>query len=178
MAAWSLSYLRKVQGASTDRVATEVLAYVGLNAAFVKIPIVRIEATLTLSSSQSIAANALLGQFSGGSGKPHGGSGHSSGGLGNLAGQLIGGLGNSHGGGSSGSHSGGGGSSGLVGQLASNLFSSGQKPEQSQNYHGGQSHSSGGLAGQVMGGVSGMFGGHHGKPPVRRATKLSSKPLT
>ncbi|RYC60733.1 hypothetical protein CHU98_g5494 [Xylaria longipes] len=104
----------------------------------------------------SIATNALLSQFTGGNGKPHSGGGHGSGGLGSLAGQLIGSLGNSHGSshGTSGSHSGGGGSSNLVGQLASNLFSSGQKPEQPQNYHGGQSHSSGGLAGQVMGGVS------------------------
>lgn len=111
----------------------------------------------------------LLSQFSGGNGKPHGGSGNGSGGLGNIAGQLIGSLGNSHGGshgGSSGSHSAGGGSSSLVGQLASNLFSSGQKPEQPQTYHGGQAHSSGGLAGQVMGGVAGMFGGHNGKQSV------------
>ncbi|KAI0194814.1 hypothetical protein EV127DRAFT_200747 [Xylaria flabelliformis] len=110
----------------------------------------------------SIATNALLGQFTSGNGKPHSGGSQGSGGLGNLAGQLIGSLSNSHGG-SSGSHSGGGGSGNLVGQLASNLFSSGHKPDQPQNYHGGQSHSSSGLAGQVMGGVSGIFGGHHGK---------------
>ncbi|KAJ8129517.1 hypothetical protein O1611_g4115 [Lasiodiplodia mahajangana] len=114
----------------------------------------------------NIATNALLSQFSGGSGKPHSSNSHGSGGLGNLAGQLIGSLGSSHGGShgsSSGTHSGGGNSGSLVGQLASNLFSAGQKPEQPQNYHGGQPHSSGGLAGQVMGGVAGMFGGHHGK---------------
>ncbi|GAW22015.1 hypothetical protein ANO14919_115490 [Xylariales sp. No.14919] len=126
----------------------------------------------------NIAANALLSQFSGGSGKPHSGSDHSSGGLGNLAGQLIGSLGNSHGGShgsSSGNHSGGnGGPSSLVGQLASNLFSSGEKPEQTQNYHGGQhqqSHSSSGLAGQVAGGVAGMFGGHHGKQSVSQLSQ-------
>ncbi|KAH8165932.1 hypothetical protein CIB48_g2332 [Xylaria polymorpha] len=125
----------------------------------------------------SIATNALLGQFTGGNGKPHSGSGHGSGGLGNLAGQLIGSLGNSHGS-SSGSHSGGGGSSNLVGQLASNLFSSAQKPEQPQNYHGGQSHSSSGLAGQVMGGVAGVFGGHHGKQSEVTVVKLLRRPTS
>ncbi|KAI1269590.1 hypothetical protein F5Y18DRAFT_104081 [Xylariaceae sp. FL1019] len=117
----------------------------------------------------SMAANALLSQVSGGHGKAHGSSG-SSNGLGSLAGQLIGGLagghGNSHSS-SSGNHSSGGGAGAIVGQLASNLFSSGHKPEQPTNYHGGQSqqsHHSGGLAGQVMGGVTGMFGGsNHGQ---------------
>ncbi|KAI1368909.1 hypothetical protein F5Y08DRAFT_206861 [Xylaria arbuscula] len=112
----------------------------------------------------NIAANALLSQFSGGNGKPHGSNSHGSGGLGNLAGQLIGSLGSSHGGshgGSSGNHSGGNAS--IVGQLASNLFSSGHKPEQPQNYHSGQQQQTHGLAGQVVGGVTGMFGGHHGK---------------
>lgn len=52
----------------------------------------------------------------------------------------------------------------LVGQLASNLFASGNRPHQQQNYYGGQSASqqnSGGLAGAVMGGVANMFGGSH-----------------
>ncbi|KAI1460969.1 hypothetical protein F4805DRAFT_454417 [Annulohypoxylon moriforme] len=119
----------------------------------------------------SFAANSLLNQFSGGHGKPQTTNGHSSGGIGGIAGQLIGGLGGSHSsssghGGSSGAH--GGGTGQLVGQLASNLFSSGHKPQQPQNYHSGQSnqtpHSSG-LAGSVMGGVASMFGGGHGSQP-------------
>ncbi|KAJ2988224.1 hypothetical protein NUW58_g4090 [Xylaria curta] len=114
----------------------------------------------------TMATNALLNQFTSGSGKPQSGSGHGSGGLGNLAGQLIGSLGSTHGsshGTSSGGQS-GSGSSNIVGQLASGLFSSTQKPDKSQNYHGGgTSHPSGGIAGQVLGGVAGMFGGHHGK---------------
>ncbi|KAF2966529.1 hypothetical protein GQX73_g7076 [Xylaria multiplex] len=87
----------------------------------------------------NIAANALLSQFSGASGKPHSGSDHGSGGA---------------------------RKSGWSTYRKPCLFSSGGKPEQTQNYHGGQhqqSHSSSGLAGQVVGGVTGMFGGHHGK---------------
>jgi hypothetical protein len=96
--------------------------------------------------------NALLGGKKQSSG---------SGGIGGLASQFLGG-----GGGGSGGH--GGGSSGgsgiagkLAGQLASNLFSPSEKPEQPQNYHGGQSKPShqGGLAGAVFGGVAHMFGG-------------------
>lgn len=111
--------------------------------------------------------NALLG------GK-QGGSGHnsSSSPFGGLANQVLSGLTNSNGGGhgqqqhhgSSGASSGLGGK--IVGQLTSNLFSSGNKPSQPQNYHSGQaaqsSHSSGGLAGTMMGGVAHMFGGQSG----------------
>lgn len=96
--------------------------------------------------------NALLGGKS-----SSGQNNHSSSPLGGLASQFLGG---SHG------SSGGKSSTGkLVGQLASSLLSSGSsKPQQPQNYHGGQSsgHQSqhqGGLAGSVMGGVSSMFGG-------------------
>lgn len=128
--------------------------------------------TNAISKSQSFATNALLNQFSGGHGKPQGNNSHGSGGIGGIAGQLIGGLGGSHGsshGSSSGGH--GGGTPGLVGQLASNLFSSGNKPQQAQpqNYHGGQSHQpqhSSGLAGSVMGGVASVFGGTHGNQGV------------
>jgi hypothetical protein len=112
--------------------------------------------------------NMLMGgKGSGG----HGSSGGSGGGnpLGGLAAQFLGG--GSHG--SSGGGSGGGKDSiagKLVGQLASNLFSpsSGGKPSQSQNYHGGSSgsgqhqqggHQQGGLAGVVGGGLASIFGG-------------------
>jgi hypothetical protein len=109
--------------------------------------------------------NALLG------GKNSGNSsgGHGSNPLG-LAGQLIGGITQSSGGQSSGSGGHGGGGKNpagkLVGALASSLLSSGNnnKPQQPQNYHGGQTSGhqaqhSGGLAGAVMGGVASMFGG-------------------
>ncbi|KAI0484226.1 hypothetical protein GGR56DRAFT_14983 [Xylariaceae sp. FL0804] len=108
----------------------------------------------------SFAANALMNQY-GSHGNQHGGSSSGSGGLGKLAGQLLGGHN-----GSTNGHGGGGGAGKLVGQLASNLFSSGHKPQQPQDYHSGghaqQSHQSGGLADSVMGGVSNMFGGSHG----------------
>ncbi len=101
---------------------------------------------------QSFAANILQSQFSG---QHHGGAGA------NPLGQIIGGL--THSGGGHGSHGGGGGLGGkLVGELASNMFSSGNKPPQSQSYHGGPSANpqhAGGLAGSVMGGVAHMFGG-------------------
>ncbi|KAK8094846.1 ww domain-containing protein [Apiospora hydei] len=83
---------------------------------------------------------------------------------------LGGGHGNNnnsgHGNTSGGQGSGGGPAGKLVGALASSLFSSGGsgKPEQPQNYHGGQSHQpaqSGGFAGSVMGGVANMFGGNN-----------------
>lgn len=113
--------------------------------------------------------NALLG------GK-QGGSGHnsSSSPFGGLANQVISGLTHSNGGGhtqqqqhhgSSGAAGGGLGGK-LVGQLTSNLFSSGNKPSQPQNYHSGQAaqspHNSGGLAGSMMGSVAHMFGGQSG----------------
>lgn len=86
------------------------------------------------------------------------------------------GLGGSHGN-SSGGNSSGGIPGKLVGQLASNLFSSGHsKPEQqSQNYHGGQSHQpqhSGGLGGSVMGGAANIFGGLHGQKPVSAVPQM------
>lgn len=123
----------------------------------------------------------MLNQISGNHSKPQSGShgsSHGSGGLGGLANQLIGGIGGGSHGGSHGSSSGGhnsGNPGKLVGQLASNLFSSGHnKPEQqSQNYNSGQAHPpqhSGGLGGQVMGGVANMFGGHHGNKPVSAFT--------
>lgn len=112
--------------------------------------------------------NALLG------GK-QGGSGHnsSSSPFGGLANQVISGLTHSNGGGhaqqqhhgSSGAAGGGLGGK-IVGQLTSNLFSSGNKPSQPQNYHSGQAaqspHNSGGLAGSMMGSVAHMFGGQSG----------------
>jgi hypothetical protein len=58
----------------------------------------------------------------------------------------------------------------LVGKLASNLLSPSEKPEQPQNYHGGQStghQQNHGLAGSLMGGVASMFGGKHGNEGVR-----------
>lgn len=85
-----------------------------------------------------------------------------------LAGQLIGsvaggGHGSSSGGGSGGKNSVPGK---LVGALASNLFSSGNKPAQPQNYHGDSSshgsspaHGGGGL----IGGVASFLGGAGGK---------------
>ncbi|KAK8087268.1 hypothetical protein PG994_002242 [Apiospora phragmitis] len=117
----------------------------------------------------TFATNALMNQLSG---KPHGGSGGGSGsnGLGGLASQFLGGghgNNNSGHGNSSGGQGGAGGPAGkLVGALASSLFSSGGsgKPDQPQNYHGGQSHQpaqSGGFAGSVMGGVANMFGGNN-----------------
>lgn len=116
-----------------------------------------------------MAMNALLG------GK-QGGSGHnsSSSPFGGLANQVISGLTHSNGGGhaqqqqhhgSSGAAGGGLGGK-IVGQLTSNLFSSGNKPSQPQNYHSGQAaqspHNSGGLAGSMMGSVAHMFGGQPG----------------
>ncbi|AEO71496.1 uncharacterized protein THITE_2123926 [Thermothielavioides terrestris NRRL 8126] len=93
------------------------------------------------------------------SGTQHGGGSHG-GGVGGLAGQVVTGL-------LSGGHSGGHGGSGasgiggkLASQLASNLFSSGNKPPQPQNYHGGQSaghHASAGGIGGIVGGVASMF---------------------
>lgn len=102
-----------------------------------------------------MAMNALLGGKQGG-----GGGGGNSSALGSLANQFLSG-GSSHGGGGK-TSSGIGGK--LVGQLASNLFSPSDKPEAPQNYHGGHnqnspSHSQGGFAGAVMGGVASMFGG-------------------
>lgn len=72
----------------------------------------------------------------------------------------------------SGKQGGGGGGVGnfggkVVSGLASSLFSSGGDKPQPQNYHGAAqtgAHSSGGLAGAVMGGVATMFGGNQGKP--------------
>lgn len=113
-----------------------------------------------------MAMNALLGGKSGGSGSGHNSNSSPFGGLAN---QVLSGLTQSNGGGhgqqqhhgSSGASSGLGGK--IVGQLTSNLFSSGGKPSQPQNYHSGQasqsSHSSGGMAGSMMGSVAHMFGG-------------------
>lgn len=119
--------------------------------------------------------NALLG----GKNSGHGNSGHGSGsGLGGLANQFLGG---GHG---SGGHSSGGKNSAgkLVGQLASSLLSPSNKPEQPQNYHGGQSsssqhHTQGGLAGAVMGGVANMFGGKPGHGGGHNVCSSSCKPL-
>ncbi|PWI73817.1 signaling related protein [Purpureocillium lilacinum] len=105
----------------------------------------------------SMAMNALLGGKGSGGG---GGGSHGGNPLGSLANQFLGG-------GSHGGSSGGGGKNNaagkLVGQLASNLFSPSSKPEQPQNYHGGQNtghgQHQGGLAGAVFGGVAHMFGG-------------------
>ena len=113
--------------------------------------------------------NALLGGKQGGSGSGHNSNSSPFGGLAN---QVISGLTHSNGGGhaqqqhhgSSGAAGGGLGGK-LVGQLTSNLFSSGNKPQQPQSYHGGQPqgpHHSGGLAGSVMGGVAHVFGGQSG----------------
>ena len=114
--------------------------------------------------------NALLGGGKHGqSGSGHNSHGSSSNPLGSLANQFLGS--GSHG--SSGSSHGNGGKNSsagkLVGQLASSFMSSSSnKPQQPQNYHGGQtgghsgSHSQGGLAGAVMGGVTSMFGGKPG----------------
>lgn len=103
--------------------------------------------------------NALL------SGKSNNSHGAGSNNLGGLAGQVLSGLSHSNSGSNHGSSGHQGGSSGLggklVGQLASNLFSSGNKPQQT-NYHGGQAaqhQNTGGVAGSVMGGVASMFGG-------------------
>lgn len=126
-----------------------------------------------------MAMNALLGGKQGGSGSGHNSNSSPFGGLAN---QVISGLTNSNSGGhgqqqqhhgSSGAAGGLGGK--IVGQLTSNLFSSGNKPAQPQNYHSGQSaqssHNSGGLAGSMMGSVAHMFGGQSG-PSVRlRARK-------
>lgn len=114
--------------------------------------------------------NALLGGKQGGS---SGGHNSNSSPFGGLANQVISGLTHSNGGGhgqqqqhhgSSAASSGLGGK--LVGQLTSNLFSSGNKPAQPQNYHSGQAsqapHNSGGLAGSMMGSVAHMFGGQSG----------------
>ncbi len=101
---------------------------------------------------QSFAANILQSQFSDNTTAVRGPT---------LSAQIIGGL--THSGGGHGSHGGGGGLGGkLVEELASNMFSSGNKPPQSQSYHGGPSANpqhAGGLAGSVMGGVAHMFGG-------------------
>lgn len=93
-------------------------------------------------------------------GKNNGGGGASgSSPLGSLAGQFLGGGGGS-------GNSGGGGLGKIGGALASSFLSSGNKPDQSQTFHGGNSstgqHQSHGLAGSIMGGVANMFGG--GKP--------------
>lgn len=114
--------------------------------------------------------NALLGGKQGGSGSGHNSNSSPFGGLAN---QVISGLTHSNTGGHGqqqqhhGSSSASGGLGGkIVGQLTSNLFSSGNKPAQPQNYHSGQasqsSHNSGGLAGSMMGGVAHMFGGQSG----------------
>ena len=115
-----------------------------------------------------MALNALLG------GKGHGGGGGSGNALSGLANQFLGG-----GGGHNNQHhgsSGGGGMGGkLVGKLTSSLLSPDPKPEQPQNYHGGQSGSGQqqqhGLAGSLMGGVASMFGGKHGNEGVSRQSK-------
>lgn len=100
--------------------------------------------------------NAILGgkkQSSGG------------GGIGGLASQFLGGSsgGGGHGGGGGGSGGGNGIAGQLAGKLVSNLFSSSDKPDTPQNYHGGHGGSKpsqhGGLAGTVFGGVAQMFGG-------------------
>ncbi|KAG6090672.1 hypothetical protein E4U30_008139 [Claviceps sp. LM220 group G6] len=104
----------------------------------------------------SMAMNAILGgkkQSSGG------------GGIGGLASQFLGGSsgGSGHGGGGGGSGGGNGIAGQLAGKLVSNLFSSSDKPDTPQNYHGGHGGSKpsqqGGLAGTVFGGVAHMFGG-------------------
>lgn len=102
----------------------------------------------------SMAMNLLGGKHNGGGGGGGGGSNP----LGTLAGQFLGG-GSGHG-------NSGGGLGKIGGALASSFLSSSNKPEQPQNFHGGnqaagqqQSH---GLAGSIMGGVANMFGG--GKP--------------
>ncbi|KAI7783230.1 WW domain-containing protein [Diaporthe eres] len=116
----------------------------------------------------SMAMNALLGGKQSGSGSGHNSNSSPFGGLAN---QVISGLTQSNGGGHGQQHHGSSAaSSGLggkiVGQLTSNLFSSGNKPSQPQNYHSGQSsqapHNSGGLAGSMMGSVAHMFGGQPG----------------
>lgn len=126
--------------------------------------------------------NALLGGKNSGHGG--GGGGGGGGGFGNLANKFLGGQ---HGG------DGGGGKSTagkLMGQLASNLLSPSNKPEQPQNYHGGQTsgnssqHQGGGLAGAVFGGVANMFGGKpshgssvsHPLPPCIRAREADQAP--
>jgi hypothetical protein len=120
-----------------------------------------------------MALNALLG------GKNNGGGGHNSNALSGLASQFLGG-GNSHN-----QHHGGGGSGmggKLVGKLASNLLSPSPKPEQPQNYHGGQTNSGHqqqhGLAGSLMGGVASMFGGKHGSEGVCSPALLLGPSMT
>lgn len=109
-----------------------------------------------------MAMNALLG------GKQSGSGHNNSNNFGGLANSVLSGLthnSNGNHGSSGGNSSGSGGIGGkLVGQLASNLFSSGNKPQQQQqqNYHGGQAaqtSNSGGLAGALMGQAAHMFGG-------------------
>lgn len=107
-----------------------------------------------------MAMNALLG---GSKNSGHGGSGSgSSNPLGGLASQFLGGGNHSSG---NGNGSGGNNVAGkLVGQLASSFLSTGNKPQQPQNYHGSsssgqqQSQNQGGLSG-VLGGVSSFLGG-------------------
>lgn len=113
-----------------------------------------------------MAMNAILG-----GGKQQGGSGgHGSNPLA-MAGQLLGG---GHGGGHGSSSGGAGGVGGkLVGSLVSSFVTPSNKPQQPQNYHGGQTSGhqpqhGGGLAGAVMGGVASMFGGKPNSQSVRR----------
>jgi hypothetical protein len=69
-----------------------------------------------------------------------------------LAGQFLGG-GSSH---NQSTHS---SNSGIVGALAGQLLGGGKKPEQPQNYSGGQSNQQSHGPG-LMGSLGGMFGGH------------------
>ena len=118
--------------------------------------------------------NALLG----GKQSSHNSNSSSYGGL---ASQVMSGLTHQSSGHGQQQHTSSGGSSGLggklVGQLASNLFSSGNKPSQAQNYHSGQNtqpHSSGGMGSSMMGGVAHMFGGQSGSSV--RLPSVSKRP--
>jgi hypothetical protein len=70
-----------------------------------------------------------------------------------LAGQFLGG-GSSH---NQSTHS---NNSGIVGALAGQLLGGGKKPEQPQNYSGGQSNQQSHGSAGLMGSLGGMFGGH------------------
>ncbi|KAL8282311.1 hypothetical protein RB597_009835 [Gaeumannomyces tritici] len=87
-------------------------------------------------------------------------------GLGSFAQNALNSFAGKQGGGGGGAGAGNFGGK-LVSGLASSLFSSGGDKPQPQSYHGAPQtgpHSSGGLAGAVMGGVATMFGGSQGKP--------------
>ncbi|KAM0652800.1 hypothetical protein ACHAO3_002095 [Verticillium nonalfalfae] len=115
----------------------------------------------------SMAMNALLGgkdSSNHNTNGNHGGSGSNP--FGNLANQFLGGGG--HGGGGAGKNALGK----LGGALANSFLHSGDKPEQPQSYHSGQTtghqpqqqqqqqQQQHGLAGSLMGGVASMLGGN------------------